>query len=144
MARKVKIQDILIPVGISYGAGIMLVSLIELLASSLGEKFWLYKPGNLDVNKNPILSQLTLSEMLQTSLVVLVLAFMVTNISLFLGRSRIYVLVLGFTMFASMAVNPYVSTTNWNTCLWLELIHIGLAAPIFYVIYKFIPKQNKI
>lgn len=143
MARKVKIQDILLPVAISYGVGIALLSAVALLASALGEQFMVYKPQTTK-EASSVLTPLTLADMLGTALVVVVLAFIVTNISLFLGRSRIYVLVLGFTLFISMAVNPYVSSTNWNTCIWLELIHVAFAAPIFYVIYKYVPKQNKI
>lgn len=143
MARKVKIQDILLPVAISYGVGIALLSAVALLAGALGEKFMVYKPQTTK-EASSVLTPLSLADMLGTALVVVVLAFIVTNISLFLGRSRIYVLVLGLTLFISMAVNPYVSSTNWNTCIWLELVHLALAAPIFYVIYKYVPKQNKI
>ncbi len=140
MARKVSIQDILVPLALSYGVGLALVSITNIIASALGEKFMVYKPQS----SSQVLSPLALSDVLGTSLVVVFLAFIVTNISLFLNRSRIYVLVLGITLFASMAVNPFVATTNWGTCIWLEVLHVALAAPIFYGIAKYVPKQNKV
>ncbi len=140
MARKVSIQDILVPLALSYGVGLALVSITNIIASALGEKFLVYKPQST----TQVLSPLTLGEVLGTSLFVVVLAFIVTNISLFLGRSRIYVLVLGITLFAYEADKPFVATTNWNTCIWLAVLHVALAAPIFYGIVKYVPKQNKV
>jgi hypothetical protein len=144
MARKVNIRSIFVPLVISFGVGLIALTLVQYLARLLGENFLIYKPGHVDANKNPVLSQLSLFDMLQTAVIIALAAFLVTNISLYFARSRLYVLVLGGLLFASLSTNPLVATDSTSTRLWLELIHIAYAAPIFYGIYKYVPRLNRI
>jgi hypothetical protein len=138
MARKVKIQNIAIPLLISYVAGAIASQLIYFLANAFGEKFWVIKPNLANMVR------LVSGDILNLSLLIALLAFVVSNVSLFLGRSRVYVLVLGYSLFLAQTYAPFAQTNNWNTCIWLEFVQLGLSAPIFYAIYKYIPKQNKI
>ncbi len=144
MARKVKINEIWKPLVISYGIGIALLTLVRFIAAWLGQNFFIYRPGRYDINHNPVLTQLTLYSMLQTAVIVCALAFLITNLSLYLNRSRLFVMILGFILFATISTNPLTASSNWATCFWLELIHTVFAAPIFFVIFKYVPKQNKI
>ena len=144
MVRKVKINEIWKPLVISYGVGLALLTLVRFLAAWLGQTFFIYRPGRLDIKGNPVLTQLTFYAMLQTAVIVCALAFLLTNLSLYLNRSRLFVLILGFALFVTISTNPFTASSNWATCFWLELIHVVFAGPIFYAIFKYVPKQNRI
>ncbi len=78
------------------------------------------------------------------SVALLLLAYIIGNIALFRGRSRMYVLSLGYFAFFYQFYS-ILARTNQDTpgtAAWLIAIDIVFAAPIFYAIYKYIPKQN--
>lgn len=80
------------------------------------------------------------------SVALLLLAYIIGNIALFRGRSRIYVLSLGYFAFFYQFYS-ILARTDANspaTAYWLIAINIFFAAPIFYAIYKYIPKQNQL
>lgn len=80
------------------------------------------------------------------SIALLLLSYIIGNIALFRGRSRIYVLSLGYFAFFYQFYS-ILARTDANspaTAYWLIAINIFFASPIFYAIYKYIPKQNQI
>ncbi len=76
------------------------------------------------------------------SIAILWLAAIVANIALYRGRSRLYVLSLGGALFLTQIFNAWTRTGDVATFGWLVAIDIAFAAPIFYVIFKYIPRQN--
>lgn len=78
-----------------------------------------------------------------SSVAFLWLAYIIGNIALIRGRSRMYVLSLGSILFLSQIMNAFTRTGDIKTASWLIAIDVMFAAPIFYAIFKYIPKQNK-
>ena len=80
------------------------------------------------------------------SVALLLLAYIIGNIALFRGRSRIYVLSLGYFAFFYQFYSILARTDQNSpaTAYWLIAINIFFASPIFYAIYKYIPKQNQL
>ncbi len=136
MARKVKIQNLLAPLGITYGVALAAVAAFAGLALLLGEKFLVFRLGDT------FESQLSFADLVGASFGVCLMSFVVINVSLFLGRPRIYVLILGYTLFLIWSLQPFTSVKSLPTALWLTLIHLSLSLPIFYGIYKYVPKLN--
>ena len=93
-----------------------------------------------------LVTMIFLSLNLGQSVALLFLAYIIGNIALFRGRSRIYVLSLGYFAFFYQFYNILVRTdaTSPSTAYWLIAINILFAAPIFFGIYKVIPKQNRV
>ena len=136
MARKVKIQNLLAPLGLTYGVALAAVAALTGLALLTGEKFLVFRLGDT------FESQLGLADMVGAALGVCLMSFVVINISVFLARPRLYVLIFGYTLFLIWSLQPFTSVKSLPTALWLTLIHLGLSLPIFYSIYKYVPKLN--
>jgi len=90
-----------------------------------------------------LLTMIFLALNLGQSSAILLLAYIVGNIALLRGRSRLYVLSLGYFTFFYQFYNIMVRTNSEATAGWLIAINILFAAPIFYAIYRVIPKQNR-
>jgi hypothetical protein len=80
------------------------------------------------------------------SAAIILFAYIIGNIALLRGRSRLYVLSLGYFTFFYQFYNILVRTdaSTPSTAGWLIAINILFAAPIFFAIYKVIPKQNRL
>jgi len=181
MKPKVRIRQIVLPLLISYAAGLSLLALIAWFGFNRGEQFTVRKPTgdgwtnitypefiglgiyvvvaafivsciSLVVNKYVLYGVLacglavmvTFYLNLGPSVAFLLLSYIIGNIALFRGRSRMYVLSLGYATFIT-ALYIVLARTNQDspaTAGWLIAIDVVFAAPIFYAIYKYIPKQN--
>jgi hypothetical protein len=89
-----------------------------------------------------VLTMLALTFALGPGTSVLWLALIVGNIGLYRGRSRLYVASLGIALFVMQIFNAWTRTGDVETFSWLVAIDIAFAAPILFVIFKYLPKQN--
>jgi hypothetical protein len=136
MARKVKIQNLIAPIGITYAVALAAVAAVAGLALAIGEKFSVFRLGDT------FETQLGFTDLLGAAFGVCLMSFVVINISVFLARPRLYVLIAGYTLFLIWSLQPFTSVKSLPTALWLTLIHLVLSVPIFYGIYKYVPKLN--
>lgn len=180
MKPKVRLNDVVIPLLISYAAGITLLMVTVWFAFSQGEQFAVLDGMGKD-------TVITTSGFLGLAIIVVVMAFCVSalslvvqrpfviaaviigvlvalgitalfgsgsaflwlgliiaNIGLYRGRSRLYVLSLGTVLFLSQIYNAFARSESVATTSWLIATDVLFAAPIFYVIIKYIPKQNRV
>lgn len=89
-----------------------------------------------------VIALVSLTFVVGPAIAVLWLAAIIANIGLYRGKSRLYVLSLGGALFLTQIFNAWTRTGDIVTFTWLVAIDIAFAAPIFYVIFKYIPSQN--
>lgn len=183
MSPKVRIRQVVLPLLVSYAAGLSLLALVAWFGFNRGESFKVRPPSgegwvnikftdfvglgiyvvvaafivsciSLVVNKIALyavmacgLGMMILFYLnLGPSVALLLLAYIIGNIGLFRGRSRLYVLSLGYFAFFYQFYSILARTDQNSpaTAGWLIAINCFFAAPIFYAIYKYIPKQNQL